>query len=603
MITTTKPSLEEALKTHFGYEAFRPHQRLIVQSVLDRRDVLALLPTGGGKSLCFQLPALLMEGITLVVSPLIALMKDQVDSLSANGIPATFINSSLSPEEVGRRLVAIRQGKIRLVYMAPERLMLPAFLEEVQKWTVGLIAIDEAHCISWWGHDFRPEYRQLSQLRNIFPGVPIMALTATATDRVRKDIIEQLHLRQPRQEVASFNRPNLTYRVLPKRDGYRQLLTFLKDRPQESGIVYCLSRKTCEELARDLVEDGIAALPYHAGLESAIRGKNQEKFLRDDVRVVCATIAFGMGVHKSNVRFVVHFNLPRNIEGYYQETGRAGRDGLASDCLLLYSSADAAKLSRFINEKTDPNERKVAARQLSEMMSFAESSVCRRKILLNYFGETEGALPCGGCDNCLEPRQNFDATLPAQKLLSCVYRIKERSGFSVGLTHTVDVLMGHATEKIQKWGHASLSTYGIGTEFKKREWLSLGQEMIRKEYLAQSQDDFKTLTITAKGVGALKQRDPITLTKPLSSLRPRRRKEVEGGFDSNLFNSLKALRKELADERNVPAYIIFSDATLRQMARERPTTLEQFRRLSGVGQRKLAEFGEIFTTHVKRFIP
>ena len=358
MIVAEKQSLRDVLKSQFGFDSFRPHQENIIQSVLDGKDALAVLPTGGGKSLCFQLPAVIKNKLTLVVSPLIALMKDQVDSLVTNGIPATLINSTLTGNEIHNRMEKLQREEFRLLYVAPERLMMPGFLAECKKWNLGMIAIDEAHCISEWGHDFRPEYRMLSQLRDHFPQLPILALTATATKRVQDDIVKQLKLSSPTKIIASFNRPNLTYRVLPKDRSFHQLLTFLKDRPQESGIIYCLARKTCEDLADRLEMEGIKAKPYHAGLKTEERNQNQEEFLRDQIQVICATIAFGMGVHKSNVRFVVHYNLPRNIESYYQETGRAGRDGLESDCLLLYSIGDATKISRFINEKSNHAEKK-----------------------------------------------------------------------------------------------------------------------------------------------------------------------------------------------------------------------------------------------------
>jgi len=602
MTVTQEPPLHDVLKTQFGYTSFRPFQEDIIHAILEKKDVFAVLPTGGGKSLCFQLPAVLRKGLTLVVSPLIALMKDQVDSMRANGVAATFINSTLSTGEVNKRLFGLQKGIYRLLYVAPERLMMPGFLDQVKDWNVDLVAIDEAHCISEWGHDFRPEYRQLSQLRKVLPHISLMALTATATDRVQIDIVDQLHLKEPKKFVASFNRPNLTYRVLPKQKGLNQLLSFLKDRPHENGIVYCLSRQSCEDVADRLEAEGISAKPYHAGLDSKLRAQHQDWFLRDEVRVICATIAFGMGVHKSNVRFVVHYNLPRNIEAYYQETGRAGRDGLASDCLLLFSAGDAAKLNRFIDQKSDEKERRIAHQQLSEMLTYAESPECRRKILLNYFGEQGVKTSCGACDNCLEPREMFDATLPSQKLLSCVYRIKEKGGFSVGLHHTIDVLTGKSTEKVFKWGHEQLSTYGIGDEFKKSQWILLGQDLLRKEYLTQSGDSFKTLQLTEKGLEALKSRKIIELNKPLSSLKPRRRQETDISFDSVLFDLLKSLRKTLADEKDVPAYIIFSDATLRQMAKDCPVTSLEFSQISGVGERKLAEFGDSFIDRIKTYL-
>ena len=382
--------LRERLKKYFGFSSFRPLQEEIIRDALAGKDVFAVLPTGGGKSLCFQLPALARPGLTVVVSPLIALMKDQVDALQAAGVPATFLNSSLAAGESRPRLRGLHQGEFRLLYVAPERLMLSGFIEDLQRWSVNLFAIDEAHCISEWGHDFRPEYRQLATLRGLFPEVPTMALTATATERVRGDIVRQLHLREPRCYVASFNRPNLTYRVAAKSGAYEQILNFVGARPRESGIIYCQARKTAESLASKLTADGIRAAPYHAGLDGDERTRNQEAFLRDEVRVVCATIAFGMGINKPNVRFVIHYDLPKNIEGYYQETGRAGRDGLPSECLLLFSPGDRVKYGRFIDEKPDPKEREIARAQLEQIVHYAEVATCRREFLLGYFGEKVG---------------------------------------------------------------------------------------------------------------------------------------------------------------------------------------------------------------------
>lgn len=388
--------------------------------------MLALLPTGGGKSLCFQLPALTRDGLTVVVSPLISLMKDQVDALQASGVPATFLNSSLKADEARARLRGLHSGEYRLLYVAPERMMLSGFLSDLRLWNVNLLAIDEAHCISEWGHDFRPEYRRLAELRQHFPDVPLMALTATATERVRLDIVKQLRLREPKPYVASFNRPNLSYRVLAKSKAYEQVLSFLNSRANESGIVYCQSRRSAESVAERLSDDGVVARPYHAGLEAKERTLNQELFLRDEVRVICATIAFGMGINKPNVRFVVHHDLPKNVEGYYQETGRAGRDGLPSECLLLFSAGDAVKYSRFIDEISDEKQRQIATVQLRQMVDFAESGECRRVALLRYFGENFRESNCGGCDNCLNPRETFDGTLAGQKFLSCVFRVREK---------------------------------------------------------------------------------------------------------------------------------------------------------------------------------
>jgi ATP-dependent DNA helicase RecQ len=507
------------------------------------------------------------------------------------------VNSSLTPAEAAERGRLAAAGKLKLLYMAPERLMLPGILAQVRSWNVRLIAIDEAHCISEWGHDFRPEYRQLAQLRDAFPKVPVMALTATATGRVQDDIVRSLELEGQRY-VASFNRPNLIYRVVPKSKGAEQVRDFVAARPGESGIVYCASRQGTEDLAERLVRSGIKALPYHAGLSSELRAFHQEKFLRDDAAVICATIAFGMGINKSNVRFVIHYDLPKNIEGYYQETGRAGRDGLPSECLLLFNPGDAQKQMRFIEEKSDPREQQVARRQLSDMLHFAEATQCRRAYLLRYFGET-AADTCGGCDNCLTPRERFDGTVAAQKFLSCVFRIRQKSGFSVGLNHVVDVLRGAKTEKIERWAHDSLSTYGIGVEFGKAEWQALGRELIRLGFLRQADSAFATLELTENGMSALRDRRTIELTRPMAKPERERVRVSLDDMPGELYDRLRALRRKLADERNVPAYIIFSDATLRQMAAQAPRTEAELARVSGVGEKKLQAFGADFLRAIK----
>src|SRR6184192_3647593 len=506
--------LAPTLKRDFGYDQFRPLQKEIIEDALAGRDVFVLMPTGGGKSLCFQLPALLREGLTIVVSPLIALMKDQVDALQTSGIPATYLNSTLDREEAKARWRGLHRGHYRMLYVAPERLMLDAFLERALNWDIAQFAIDEAHCISEWGHDFRPEYRELKKLRKHLPDVPIMALTATATERVRVDIIKELKLRDPRAYVASFNRPNLTYRIIPKTTAYEQLLAFIRSRPNDSGIIYCASRKSAESLARNLNEDGVSAKPYHAGLTSSDRTKNQEAFLRDDVRVITATIAFGMGINKPNVRFVIHYDLPKNLESYYQETGRAGRDGLPSECILLFRPSDVAKQLHFIDEKSE-KEARIARAQLQQMVHYAETRGCRRGVLLRYFGEEFAEPSCDGCDNCLTPRETFDGTIPAQKFLSCVHRILAKSGFGFGLNHVVDVLRGADTEAIRQRSHNELSTYGIGHDLKRESWQAIGRELLRLGLVECAPGRFATLSLTPAGLDALRNRTPITLTKQI----------------------------------------------------------------------------------------
>jgi ATP-dependent DNA helicase RecQ len=587
------------LKRHFGHDQFRPLQREIVQDALAGQDVFVLMPTGGGKSLCFQLPALMRDGLTIVVSPLIALMKDQVDALQTSGIPATYLNSTLNREEAKARWRGLHRGEYRMLYVAPERLMLDAFLERALNWNIAQLAIDEAHCISEWGHDFRPEYRELKKLRKHLPDVPLMALTATATERVRADIVKELKLRDPRCYVASFNRPNLTYRVVPKSVPYEQLLAFIRSRPNDSGIVYCASRKSTESLTRNLNADGVNAKPYHAGLTTSERTKHQDAFLRDDVRVITATIAFGMGINKPNVRFVVHYDLPKNLESYYQETGRAGRDGLPSECILLFSPGDVAKQRHFIDEKSE-KEARIARAQLQQMVHYAETRECRRGVLLEYFGEKFLPQSCDSCDNCLQPRETFDGTVHAQKFLSCVYRIHARHGFGFGLGHVVDVLRGADTEAIRQRGHNELSTYGIGGELKRGEWQAIGRELLRLGLVECAPGKFATLSLTPAGMEALRKRTSIILTKQIEiAEKAARRKPGAIECDEVLFERLRTLRRRLADERGVPAYIVFSDVSLREMARNYPTNSTEFRRVPGVGEQKLKDFGEAFLSEIR----
>jgi ATP-dependent DNA helicase RecQ len=591
--------LLDTLNRTFGYREFRPLQRQIIEATLEGRDVLALLPTGGGKSLCFQLPALVRNGLTVVVSPLIALMKDQVDQLQTAGVAATFLNSTLEVGEARARLRRLHQREYCLLYAAPERLMLDDWRDNLRAWNVKALVIDEAHCISEWGHDFRPEYRQLGELRALLPEVPILALTATATPGVRTDISSHLNLTDPAVFIASFNRPNLAYQVIPKDQPLRQILDFAGRRKQQSGIVYCATRATTERLAASLAARGLATRPYHAGLPNDVRTETQELFLRDEVHIICATIAFGMGINKPNVRWVIHHDLPKNLEAYYQETGRAGRDGLPADCLLLFSAGDAAKQTHFINEISTPQEQRVARRQLREMISYSESSACRRHALLAYFGE-QSATRCDACDNCLAPRASYDGTTVSQKLLSCVFRIREASQLSTGMNHLIDVLTGVSTEKVRRWNHHTLTTYGIGADVDRKEWAVVGRELLRQGYLRQSGSEFPVVEITPSGLSALRSRKIIMLTRPMARPKtkppPRRTGEIE--CDEALFGRLRAVRKRLADERGVPAYVIFGDATLREMARRYPATREALGGIFGVGQRKLQEFGDAFAAEI-----
>jgi len=593
-------SLLPLLKEHFGFDSFLPLQEEIIGDSLAGQDVFALLPTGGGKSLCFQLPALARPGLTVVVSPLIALMKDQVDALRAAGIPAAFLNSSLDAREMQARGRALNAGEYRILYVAPERVMMPGFLEALRRWNVSLIAVDEAHCVSEWGHDFRPEYRRLASLREPLPQVPLMALTATATERVRSDIVRYLKLDDPACHVGSFNRPNLTYRVVPKQSPYSQVLEFVRARPNESGIVYCNSRRGAESLAERLQDDGVKARPYHAGLTSVERTRNQEAFVRDDVPVICATIAFGMGVHKPDVRFVVHYDVPKNVEGYYQETGRAGRDGLPSECLLLFSASDIMRNERFIEEKPDEREQEIAREQLKQIEQYAESSDCRRRLLLQYFGEEFETDNCGACDNCLSPRDTFDATTAVQKFLSCLYRIRERSGFSVGMKHVADVLTGANTEKVRRLEHHQLPIYGLGKELSRPAWQAIGRDLIRLGYLRKAA--FGSLEITPEGRSLLKERRAITLAKPVVAAEVKSNSSGAIACDEALWERLRLVRKKIADEQDVPAYVVFSDVALRQMARDYPQNEGEFARISGVGEKKLKEFASAFLAEIADFL-
>ncbi|MEO8614362.1 MAG: DNA helicase RecQ [Luteolibacter sp.] len=596
-------SLTSCLKQTFGYDSFRPLQREIMEATLDGRDALAVLPTGAGKSLCYQLPALVRDGLTIVVSPLIALMKDQVDQLQASGVSATFLNSTLEPTEARNRLDGLGRGDYQMLYVAPERLMLPDFLSRLKDWKVCALAVDEAHCISEWGHDFRPEYRRLKEVRQWTGNIPVLALTATATERVREDIVKQLELENPARFLASFNRPNLKYQVIAKAGAAAQVCNFASGRPEDSGIVYCQSRKTTEALAATLRANGFSAVAYHAGLDPAEREKNQDAFLRDEAKIVCATVAFGMGINKPNVRYVIHADMPKNVEGYYQETGRAGRDGLPADCLLLFSRGDFMKYVKFLDDIPDEQARKVAHQQLDQMTHFAENDACRRVGLLAYFGEIWTQGNCSGCDHCLEPREKWDATIDVQKLLSCVLRIRQAGNFNVGLNHVAEVLTGGMSEKIQRWKHEQLKTHGIGKDQPRPYWVDLGRQLLRLSLLVSSEDQFQTVAVSQQGIDLLKNRATVMLTR--SSIVPRPQALARTGdipCDTGLFERLRALRKELADARNVPPYVVFSDVTLRHFSRDYPRDDRALLKIPGVGEKKREDYGMAFLSAIRDWL-
>lgn len=585
----------QALQKYFGYSEFRHQQEVIIQHLLNNKDVLTLMPTGGGKSLCYQLPAILMEGLTIVISPLIALMKDQVDSLNVNGISAAFLNSSQTTDEQIQLTAKLKNNQVKLLYLAPERLFgkeskLMAFLKSLP---VSMIAIDEAHCISHWGHDFRPEYLALAGLKTEFPNIPVIALTATADKLTQKDILDKLNLKEPAIFISSFNRANITYRVIPKKNIFNQLLDFLDERKNESGIIYCLSRKSTESLAEDLKEEGFLAEPYHAGLENALKAKTQEAFLRDEVKIIVATIAFGMGINKSNVRYVVHADMPKNIEGYYQETGRAGRDGLPSEAMLIYSPGDANKLKQFAMIDDNPEQSRIMLNKLNDMVSYCQLHACRRQFLLKYFDEKYPD-NCGSCDFCLTEFKKFDGTLIAQKALSAVTRLKER----FGSTYVIDFLRGSKNEKIRA-EHKELKTYGIGADISKNDWYCYLRELTAMGYLHVTDDAYPVLKLTAKSELVLKGLQKVELIA--SETLEEQHQASTLSFEAALLNELKDTRRDIALHENVPAYIILSDATLQELATYLPQNMDELRLISGFGDIKLARYGREFLLPVKSY--
>ncbi len=594
-------SLHSLLKQHFGYDEFRPGQEEIIFNALSGRHGSVVMPTGGGKSLCYQLPALAMGGLTLVVSPLIALMKDQVDGLRANGIAAEFLNSSLDNATAASVECRAQAGDVSLLYVAPERVSMPGFRRFLHTLDLRLIAIDEAHCISEWGHDFRPDYRTLSELRAEFPDKPMMALTATATKRVRRDIVEQLALDGCRQFISGFDRANLIYQVQPRAGAWEVLLNLLDERRGQSAIVYCFSRKETEEVAAGLTAAGHPAVAYHAGLDADTRRITQERFIGGEVPIVAATIAFGMGIDKPDIRLVVHYALPKSIEGYYQETGRAGRDGLTSNCVLFFSEGDRAKQEYFIQQMTG-DARESAERQLQQMVEYGRLATCRRKYLLAYFGEAMAGDSCGNCDVCLAERQAVDVTVVAQKLLSAVIRTGER----FGIAHVNNVLLGSKAQRVRELGHDQLSVYGIVNDYDRNVLRDIANGLVEHGLLARAGGEYPTISVTDAGRKWLRSREHLTLELRVDQPTPQRqptlgRRAVEADYDMGLFERFRALRRRLADEEGVPAFVVFSDATLRGLAAAKPTGPQAMLRVSGVGPAKLERYGETFLAAIKEY--
>lgn len=583
----------EILKRVFGYDTFRDQQEQIIQSVLDGHDTLVLMPTGGGKSLCYQVPALVKEGLAIVVSPLIALMKDQVDALRIAGVEAAYLNSTQTSSEQREIVRKIESGKLKLLYVAPERIN-ERFWSFLQTLKINLFAIDEAHCISHWGHDFRPDYLNLAGIKAFFPQVPVIALTATADDLTRKDILDRLKLMQPKVFVSSFNRPNITYLIEPKRDTYSRLVDFLNERTEDAGVVYCLSRNATEDIANRLQQDGFSALPYHAGLPREIRSEHQDKFLKDEVKIIVATIAFGMGIDKSNVRFVVHMDLPKNIESYYQETGRAGRDGLPSTAILFYTYADVIKLRSFVEIEDNTEQSEIMLKKLDQMASFCSGKICRRRYLLNYFDE-KAPYYCGNCDICLAEYEKEEATIPAQKVLSAVVRLEE----NFGIGYVVDFLKGSQSGKIWE-KHKVLKTYGAGAEWTKEAWVKFIYGMIDQEVLMQGGKDFPVLQLTEKSKKILKGEEQYFLLKKKEKKKVQEDEAVQK-HEKALFDKLKKVRTELATKEGVPPYLVLSDATLQEMSRYLPLTLENVGRIHGFGEVKLDRYGFTFLREVKSY--
>jgi ATP-dependent DNA helicase RecQ len=594
-------STEDILKKYWGFTTFLPHQKEIIESVIKGNDTLAIMATGGGKSLCYQLPALYLGGLTLVISPLISLMKDQVDDLNARGIPAAAWNSSSDYKERLEIESGLKNNTIPLLFISPEKCMQPNFLDSLRNSRISLVAIDEAHCISEWGHDFRPEYRQLAVLKKQFPRIPLIALTATAIPQVRKDIREQLGLSNAIEFTGSFNRQNLQYRIIPKKNSLLTLLTYIGQHKNNSGIVYCLSKKETEDVSEELRKRGYNALAYHAGLPKSRREKVQDEFIHDNVKIICATVAFGMGINKPDIRYVIHYDIPKSIESYYQETGRAGRDGLASECLLFYSRGDVHKVQALLeSDRSDERHIQRAVKKLRDMNDFCESVHCRRKYLLTYFGEEYAEKNCGSCDNCDNPRELMDGTDIARMILGCIHQLPSHFGIEL----ITEVLTGSKSSKIRSYQLDTLPSYSSGKGHSRQQFRTWIHELIRQDYLAREGDRYPVIRLSSKSMALLKGQDRIMLPVPereflraAVSLQP----DDLNTSDEKLFLHLKNLRKSLADQGHIPPYIIFHDRSLKEMARVKPRNNESFRAIAGVGDHKLEKYGPEFIAAIKAF--
>ena len=593
-------SIDDLLKKYWGYRYFLPHQKEIIASVLEGNDVLAVMATGGGKSLCYQLPALCLGGLTLVISPLISLMKDQVDDLTARGIPAAAYNSSLQYRERAAIESELKNNNLHLLFVSPERCLQPRFLDSLASAQIRLVAIDEAHCISEWGHDFRPEYRQLAILKKQFPTIPLIALTATAIPQVRKDIRQQLGLSGAHEYIGSFNRRNLQYRVIPKKNSRVTLAGYVGQHRNDSGIVYCLSKKETEDLAEDLRKRGYKALAYHAGLSKPVREKVQDEFIHDNVNIICATVAFGMGIDKPDIRYVIHYDIPKSIESYYQETGRAGRDGLPGECLLFFSRGDVNRVRALLESDVfDDRHNPMAIRKLRDMTDYCESTTCRRRYLLNYFGEEYPDKNCGSCDNCDNPREQIDGTETARTIIGCVRQLPSHFGIEL----ITDVLTGAKSAKIKSYQLDRLSSYNAGTGYSKQQYRIWIHDLIRQDYLTREGDKYPVLCLSYRSTILLNGQERVMLSVPERELQksPAHKNNDTIPYDEQLFLQLKNLRKSIADQENVPPYVIFHDASLREMARIKPDDSRNFRTIVGVGDHKREKYGPAFIAAIRAF--